>query len=84
VTAGLRAWSASALGLPAAVFTQSPYMLPGGAQLDLSWQRSFGPWSITGFVNNVFDRQLYSAAINTTYLPLQPGRSLTLTAAYRD
>jgi iron complex outermembrane receptor protein len=78
---GLRGWSSTFVNEPAGL---GPYPLPGGAQLDLSLERRFGPWSIQAFVNNVFDRQLHNIAIDTRYLPLYPGRSLALTAAYRE
>lgn len=65
-------------------FAPSQVVLPGGAQLDLSWLRSAGPWSFDASLRNVFDRTLYGTASDTRYIPLQPGRSLSLTATYRE
>ena len=60
------------------------FTLPGGTQVDLSLERLFGSWTVNAFVRNAFDRQLYGAQADLRYLPLQPGRSFGLTAAYKD
>jgi len=52
--------------------------------LDLSLERVFGPWALNAFVNNVFDRRLFSPSYQLTYLPLQPARQIGLTATYKD
>ncbi len=64
-------------------FAPSQVVLPGGAQLDLSWLRSAGPWSFDASLRNVFDQTLHGTASDPRYLPLQPGRSLSVTATYR-
>jgi outer membrane receptor protein involved in Fe transport len=58
--------------------------LPGGGRIDLSLQRLLGPWTFKLFVNNIADRQLYGAADDARYLPLLPGRSMGLSASYRE
>lgn len=78
-----RATSATQIGAPyfPAVATL-PGGLPGGGQLDLSWQGMFGSWTIKGAMANVFDQRLFGAASDTRYIPLQPGRSISLTGTY--
>jgi iron complex outermembrane receptor protein len=78
---GLRAWSSTLAGV-AFLPVVPAYTLPGGAQLDLSLERRFGPWSLQAFVNNVFNRQLHNTAADTRFLPLHPGRNLALTVVY--
>lgn len=60
------------------------FTLPGGAQVDLSLERVLGPWTLNAFVRNAFDRQLYGTQADPRYVPLQPGRSFGLTAAYKE
>jgi iron complex outermembrane receptor protein len=60
------------------------FTLPGGTQWDLSLERRLGSWTIQGFINNLFDRQIYATSLDARYLPLHPGRSVAVTAAYRD
>lgn len=62
----------------------SQLRLPGGAQLDLSWTRSAEHWTLGVSIENVFDRQLYGTQSAPGYIPLQPGRSLGLTATFTD
>jgi iron complex outermembrane recepter protein len=79
------AWRAtSSTRVGALNFAPSPVVLPGGAQLDLSWLHSAGPWSIDASLRNVFDRTLYGTASDARYIPLQPARSVSLTATYRE
>lgn len=59
-------------------------ILPGGTQVDLSLERLLGPWTLNAFVRNAFDRQLYGAQADPRYVPLQPKRSVGLTATYRN
>jgi iron complex outermembrane receptor protein len=78
-----RATSGTQIGVP--YFPSSttlPGGLPGGGQLDLSWQGLFGSWTIKGAIGNVFDQRLFGAASDTRYIPLQPGRSISLTGTY--
>jgi outer membrane receptor protein involved in Fe transport len=58
-------------------------VLPGGAQLDLSLERLFGPWELNVFAHNVFDRQLYETQSSPGYIPLEPRRSFGVTATYK-
>jgi outer membrane receptor protein involved in Fe transport len=58
--------------------------LPGGAQLDLSWLRTADSWSLGVSVENVFDRQLYGTQSAPGYIPLQPRRSLGVTASFMN
>ena len=60
-------------------------VLPGGAQLDLSLERVFGPWAVNMFVHNVFDRQLYETQASAPgTIPLEPRRNFGLTATYKS
>ena len=82
---GFRAASSTLVGPPAQFAAPQPeYRLPGGALLDLSLERVFGPWAFSAFVTNVFDRRIFSPSYQLTYLPLQPGRQVGLTATYKD
>ena len=58
--------------------------LPGGGQLDLSWSGSFGAWTVKGALANVFDQRLFGPAADSRFIPLQPGRNLSLTAGYSN
>ena len=59
--------------------------LPGGARIDLSLERTAGPWSLTASVTNVFDRQFYGTVSDpTSIIPVLPGRSAALMATFRD
>jgi outer membrane receptor protein involved in Fe transport len=58
--------------------------LPGGAQLDLSLERLFGRWAVNASVHNVFDRQLYETQSTPGFIPLEPRRSVGLTATYKS
>jgi iron complex outermembrane receptor protein len=80
---GLRAWSSSFVRPPNPLVAVAPYSVSGGAQWDLSLEHRFGRWTLQGFVNNVFDRQLYQVSQEPRFLPLYPGRSLAVTASYR-
>lgn len=78
-----RATSGTQIGIPYfPASTTLPGGLPGGGQLDLSLQGMFGNWTIKGAIGNVFDQRLFGAASDTRYLPLQPGRSISLTGTY--
>jgi iron complex outermembrane receptor protein len=57
--------------------------IPGGARLDLSWTRRFGNGSFAVSVFNVFDRRLYGASTNTEFVPVLPGRSLSVMLAFK-
>jgi iron complex outermembrane receptor protein len=56
--------------------------LPGGAQLDLSWMHTALRWTLRASIDNVFDRQLYGTQSTADYIPLQPRRSLGLSATF--
>ncbi len=82
---GFRAASSTQVGPPPQFAAPQPeYRLPGGAVLDLSLERVWGSWALNAFVTNVFDRRLFSPSYQLTYLPLQPGRQIGLTATYKD
>ncbi|HET7867602.1 MAG TPA: TonB-dependent receptor [Burkholderiaceae bacterium] len=80
---GFRARSSSFAVTPIPAQPGVQLVLPGGAQLDLSLEHMFGPWSVNAFVQNVFDRQLYETQSSPGYIPLEPRRSLGVTATYR-
>ena len=78
-----RATSTTLIGVPYfPASTTLPRGLPGGGQLDLSWQGMFGNWTVKGAMANVFDQRLFGTASDTRYIPLQPGRSISLTGTY--
>lgn len=78
-----RATSTTLIGIPYfPASTTLPRGLPGGGQLDLSWQGMFGNWTVKGAMANVFDQRLFGTAGDTRYIPLQPGRSISLTGTY--
>jgi outer membrane receptor protein involved in Fe transport len=81
-TLGLALHATSSTLVGAANFAPSQVVLPGGAQVDVSWRRSAGPWTFNAALRNVFDRSLYGTASDTRYIPLLPGRSVSLTAVY--
>ncbi|HET7865477.1 MAG TPA: TonB-dependent receptor [Burkholderiaceae bacterium] len=81
---GLRARSSSFTIPPNPAQPALQLVLPGGAQIDLSMERTFGPWTLNAFVHNLADRQLYetqAAAPGT--IPLEPRRSIGVTATYK-
>jgi iron complex outermembrane receptor protein len=80
---GLQSASSSFVLAPDPRSTLGTLTLPGGTQWDLSLERSLGAWTLQAYLNNLFDRQIYATSLDPRYLPLQPGRSLALTAAYR-
>jgi iron complex outermembrane receptor protein len=57
--------------------------VPGGAQLDVSSTRRDGHWSFGMTLHNVFDRRLYSPTLDTNFVPLNRGRSVSLTLRYQ-
>jgi len=83
---GYRAQSSKWAVAPNPLSPQSQLNLPGGARLDLALDRMLGPLTLSLFVRNVFDRQIYGGAPQSDprYLPLEPGRSIGLTAVYKE
>lgn len=81
---GFRARSSSFAIAPDPAQPGVQLVLPGGAQLDLSLERTFGPWAVNAFVHNVFDRQLYETQAAPGFIPLEPRRSFGLTATYKS
>jgi iron complex outermembrane receptor protein len=78
---GFRAFSSSWAAPPNPFDPDAAQLrLPGGAQLDLSWTRATEQWSLGVAVENVFDRRLYGTQPSPGYIPLQPGRGVSLTA----
>ncbi len=78
-----RARSSSFAISPSPLLPGAQLVLPGGALLDLSLERLFGPWTLNAYVHNVFDRQIYETQSSPGYIPLEPRRSFGLTATYR-
>jgi iron complex outermembrane recepter protein len=77
-----RAASATLIGFP--YYRPAAITLPGGGQLDLSWDGGIGSWTIKAALQNVFDQRLFGPSADTRYIPLQPGRSVSLIATYTD
>lgn len=81
---GLRARSSSFSIPPNPAQPGLQLVLPGGAQIDLSMQRTFGPWTLNAFVQNLADRQLYETQAGSPgSIPLEPRRSFGVTATYK-
>ena len=83
-TLGYRAQSSRWAVAPNPQVPQALLNLPGGARLDLTLDRMFGPLTLSVFVRNAFDRQVYGPLSDPRYLPLEPGRSVGFTAVYKD
>ena len=83
-TLGVAVHATSSTRVGAANFAPSEGVLPGGAQVDLSWLHSAGPWTFNAALRNVFDRSVYGTASDARHLPLLPGRSVSLTATYKE
>ncbi len=58
--------------------------LPGGAQFDLSWTRAAENWALRASIENLFNRQLYATQSTPDYIPLQPRRSVGLSATFMN
>ncbi|WP_406625222.1 TonB-dependent siderophore receptor [Acidovorax sp. SDU_ACID1] len=74
VSAGLTAYSTARIGTLA-----SDPMAPGGARVDAGISYVRDNWSLRLGVKNLFDRELYGYSNSTLYVPVQPGRTATLT-----
>jgi hypothetical protein len=79
----LRAQSGSWVMAPAPDRMSPASWVPGGAQLDLSSTRRDGHWWFGMTVHNVFDRRLYSPTLDTNFVPVNRGRSVSLTLRYQ-
>jgi iron complex outermembrane receptor protein len=80
---GLRARSSAPSLTPDPAAPGLQLVLPGSAELNLSLERRFGPWTVNAFVRNVFDRDLYETQGPPGLIPLEPGRSFGLTASWK-
>ncbi len=73
--------SSTLIGHP--YFPALPLGLAGGGQLDLSWSGVLSDaWAVKGAMVNVFDQRLFGPSADSRFIPLQPGRSISLAAAY--
>jgi len=84
VSVGFRAYSSSWAIPPSPDIHPAQLRLPGGAQLDLSWVRATAHGNLRASVENVFDRQLYGTQSTPDYTPLQPRRSLGISATFMN
>lgn len=75
ITANDKSW----LGDKYATSTSDPVKLSGSARTDASISYRQKDWSVILGVKNLFDRELYDFATTTSYVPLQQGRTATLT-----
>lgn len=56
---------------------------PGGARVDLSAYYNLEKhWLFTLGIKNIFDRTLYGVTSTNDYIPVEPGRTLMVTAKY--
>jgi iron complex outermembrane recepter protein len=76
---GIAANNKSYLGTKYATSTTDPVKLPGSALVDASVSYRRKDWSLVLGVKNLFDRELYDFATTTSYVPVQPSRTMTLT-----
>jgi iron complex outermembrane recepter protein len=76
---GIAANNKSYLGTKYATSTTDPVKLPGSARVDASVSYRSKDWSLVLGVKNLLDRELYDFATTTTYVPVQPSRTTTLT-----
>lgn len=82
---GFRAYSSSWVIPPnPSSTTPEQLRLPGGAQFDLSWTRATENWTLRTSIENLFNRQLYGTQSTPDYIPLQPRRSVSLTATFMN
>jgi iron complex outermembrane receptor protein len=58
-------------------------VLPGSADLNLSLERWLGNWSVAAFASNVFDRDVYDSQSLPDSIPLEPRRSIGLSASWK-
>jgi len=79
-----RAYSSSWVVPPDPSGGPSGLRLPGGAQFDLSWTREAERLALRVSIKNLFDRQLYGTQSTPGYIPLQPRRSVGLTATFMN
>jgi iron complex outermembrane receptor protein len=79
---GFRAYSSSWVVPPDPAGDPSGLRLPGGAQFDVSWTRTAQRWSLRLSIDNLFNRQLYGTQSAPGHIPLQPGRSVGITATF--
>jgi len=82
VGVAFHAASSTLIGFP--YYRPAAITLPGGGQLDLSWDGAFGSWTVKAALQNVFDQRLFGPSADTRFIPLQPGRSISLMASYTD
>lgn len=69
----------SYLGSKTKTSTTDPVKLGGSARVDGNVSYRQKDWSLMLGVKNLFDRELYDFATTNTYVPIQPGRTFTLT-----
>jgi outer membrane receptor protein involved in Fe transport len=79
-----RAYSSSWVVPPDPSGDPSGLRLPGGAQFDLSWTHEAQHLALRVSIENLFDRQLYGTQSTPGYIPLQPRRSVGLTATFMN
>jgi iron complex outermembrane recepter protein len=57
------------------------FAIPGQARVDANVSYQAARWCVTLGVRNLFDRKLYDADFNETFVPLQRGRSVLLSGS---
>lgn len=60
----------------------SGFWVPGDARVDATVFYRAKHWSAQLGVRNVFDRRLYGASTHAIYIPVLPGRTVTLTTTF--
>jgi iron complex outermembrane recepter protein len=58
------------------------YSLPGDARVDATVFYRAKHWSARLGIKNAFDRRLYGASMHAIYIPVLPGRTVTLTTTF--
>jgi hypothetical protein len=58
--------------------------LSGGARLDTWLTRHRGPWHISAYVHNLFDRRVHGKYSAPGFAAVDLGRSIGVAAAWRE
>jgi iron complex outermembrane receptor protein len=77
-----RARSASFAVSPSPLVPGQQLLLPGSADLNLALERRMGDWALSGFIRNVFDRDVYESQGVPGAIPIEPGRSIGVTVKW--
>lgn len=77
-----RARSSSFAVAPSPLAPGLQLVLPGSADLNLALERRMGDWAFSGFIRNVFDRDVYESQGVPGAIPIEPGRAVGVTVKW--